>query len=107
MERAIAAAAVNAGARGIISGLANVWPELMAELWGALASNDGRLAGEIQLRVLRARSILKYAPTLVVCYEVLKMRGIEAGFPRRPYSPLDRDSRKRVKDAFTKEGLFR
>jgi len=103
---AIAAAAVFAGARGVISGLANIWPERMAELWAALESNDGRRAGEAQLKVLRARAILKYAPTLVVCYDVLKMRGINAGFPRRPYSPLDEETKKRVKAAFTEEGLF-
>jgi len=103
---AIAAAAVHAGAQGIISGLANVWPERMAELWAALESNDGRAAGEAQIRVLKARSILKYAPTLVVCYDALKMRGVNAGFPRRPYSPLDEETRERVRAAFAKEGLF-
>jgi dihydrodipicolinate synthase/N-acetylneuraminate lyase len=103
---AIAAAAVEAGAQGVISGLANVWPERVAELWAALEANDGRRAGQAQMRVLKARSILKYAPTLVVCYDVLKMRGVNAGFPRRPYSPLDEETEKRVKEAFTKEGLF-
>jgi dihydrodipicolinate synthase/N-acetylneuraminate lyase len=103
---AIAAAAVEAGATGIISGLANVWPERMAELWAALESNDGRAAGQAQIRVLRARAILKYAPTLVVCYSVLKMRGINAGFPRRPYSPIDEATSERIREAFTREGLF-
>jgi dihydrodipicolinate synthase/N-acetylneuraminate lyase len=103
---AIAAAAVEAGAQGIISGLANVWPERVAELWAALEANDGRRAGRAQIRVLKARSILKYAPTLVVCYDALKMRGVNAGFPRRPYSPLDEETKERVKEAFTKEGLF-
>jgi len=103
---AIAAASVHAGAQGIISGLANVWPERMAELWSALESNDGRAAGQAQIRVLQARDILKYAPTLVVCYEVLKMRGINAGYPRRPYSPLDEATREKIRAAFAREGLF-
>jgi len=103
---AIGAAAMHAGAKGIISGLANVWPELMAELWEAIESNDGRRAGELQLRVLKARGILKYAPTQVVCYEVLRMRGINAGYPRRPYSLLDEETRKRIESAFTEMGLL-
>lgn len=103
---AISAAAVHAGADGIISGLANVWPELMAELWEALQTNEGRKAGELQLRVLQARSILKYAPTLVTCYEVLKMRGVNAGFPRKPYSPLNEDIKQKVRDAFQEMGLL-
>jgi dihydrodipicolinate synthase/N-acetylneuraminate lyase len=103
---AISAAAVHAGARGIISGLANVWPELMSELWQALESNNGREAGELQLKVLEARSILKSAPTLVTCYEVLKMRGVNAGFPRKPYSPLSDDVKQQVRDSFHQMGLF-
>ncbi len=103
---AIAAAAVHAGAQGIISGLANVWPEIMGEFWRELKSNDGRKAGTLQLRVLKARSILKYASTLVVCYEVLKMRGVNAGFPRKPYSPVDEGTRKRIREAFANMGLL-
>jgi dihydrodipicolinate synthase/N-acetylneuraminate lyase len=102
---AMSAASVHAGACGIISGLANVWPELMAELWQALESNDGRAAGELQLRVLKARSILKLAPTLVVCYEVLRMRGVNAGLPGRPYSPLKDNIKKKVRDEFNQMGL--
>lgn len=103
---AIAAACIHAGAQAIISGLANVWPERMAELWSALESNDGRAAGEAQIRVLKARGILKFAPTVVVCYDVLKMRGINAGYPRRPYSPLDEATKETIRAAFAKEGLF-
>jgi dihydrodipicolinate synthase/N-acetylneuraminate lyase len=103
---AIAAASMFSGAQGIISGLANVWPERMAELWSAIESNDGRAAGEAQNRVLKARGILKYAPTVVVCYAVLEMRGINAGYPRKPYSPLDEITKIKVKEAFMKEGLF-
>lgn len=103
---AISAAAVHAGAKGVISGLANVWPELMAELWQALQSDKGSKAGEVQLRVLKARSILKYAPTLVSCYAVLKMRGINAGLPRKPYLPLSKEMEQKVHSEFKKMGLF-
>lgn len=103
---AIAAAAVHAGASAVISGLANVWPELMAEFWESIKSDSGRKAGELQIKVYKARAILKYAATLVVCYEVLKMRGVDAGFPRRPYLPLNDDKRKEIKEAFKAMGLL-
>jgi 4-hydroxy-tetrahydrodipicolinate synthase len=103
---AIAAGAVEAGAKGIVSGLANVWPELMGELWAALQTNDGRKCGSLQLRVNQARSIMKYGPTLVVCYDGLKMRGINAGFPRAPYSPLSDELNAKIKAAFADMGLF-
>lgn len=103
---AIAAPAVQAGAQAIISGLANVWPELMKEFWNYLLSADNKKIGQMQLKVNNARAIMKYGPTLVVCYEVLKARGIDAGYPRLPYSLLDEELRKKVLTAFTEMGLL-
>jgi dihydrodipicolinate synthase/N-acetylneuraminate lyase len=104
---AIAAAAVEAGAKGVVSGLANVWPELMQEFWQILQLNDGRKAAEMQMKVNRARSIIKIGPTLVTCYEVLKMRGVNAGYPRLPYSLLPDDLRAKVRNAFVEMGLLK
>lgn len=104
---AIAAAAVEAGAKGVVSGLANVWPELMQEFWQVLQLNDGRKAAEMQMKVNRARSIIKMGPTLVTCYEVLKMRGVNAGYPRLPYSLLPDDLRAKVRNAFVEMGLLK
>lgn len=103
---AIAAPAIQAGAQAIISGLANVWPELMAEFWDTMAGTDNKKIGQMQLKVNSARAIMKYAPTLVVCYDVLKERGIDAGFPRLPYSSLNDEIKKKVFAAFEEMGLF-
>ena len=59
---AFAAAAVIAGAEGVISGLANAWPEIMGELWKALEAKEMDKAGKIQLQVLKARTVMKSAP---------------------------------------------
>jgi dihydrodipicolinate synthase/N-acetylneuraminate lyase len=103
---AIAAAAVEAGAKGIVSGLANIWPELMQEFWQILQTNDGHKAAEMQLKVNRARAIMKLGPTLVTCYHVLRMRGVNAGYPRRPYGPLPEETISKVKEGFTRMGLL-
>jgi len=103
---AIAAPAIQAGGEAIISGLANVWPELMTEFWDTLKLNDNKKIGAMQLKVNKARSILKYGPTLVVCYEVLKARGINAGYPRLPYSTLSEDTRSKILSAFSEMGLL-
>jgi len=103
---AIAAPAIQAGAKGTVSGLANVWPELMGELWQSLQKDHARETAVIQKKVNAARNVMKYAATLVVCYEVLKLRGINAGFPRLPYQPLDAETAKRVKASFTQLGLL-
>jgi dihydrodipicolinate synthase/N-acetylneuraminate lyase len=104
---AIAAAAVEAGAKGIVSGLANAWPELMHEFWDILVKNDGQKSAQMQMKVNRARNIMKLGPTLVVCYEVLRMRGVNAGFPRRPFALLPDEVRAKVKAGFTEMGLFK
>jgi dihydrodipicolinate synthase/N-acetylneuraminate lyase len=78
----------------------------MTEFWDALSSNDNKRIGEMQLKVNNARAILKYGPTLVVCYEVLKARGIDAGYPRQPYSLLNDETRKKILSAFTEMGLL-
>jgi len=102
---AIAAPAIQAGAVAVVSGLANAWPEIMKELWDALEGNDGKVIGEAQKRVIMARDVMKSAPTLVVCYEVLRMRGVNAGFPRLPYSMLTEEKRQDIKARFSEMGL--
>jgi len=104
---AIAAPAVEAGAKGVVSGLANVWPELMREFWEILLTNDGRKSAQMQMKVNRARNIMKLGPTLVVCYEALHMRGVNAGYPRRPYGPLSEETRAKIKAGFTEMGLLK
>lgn len=103
---AIAAPAVQAGAQAIISGLANVWPEIMRDFWNILSSYDNKGIGQMQLKVNNARAIMKYGPTLVVCYEVLKARGINSGYPRMPYSLLNDETRKKILAAFAEIGLL-
>jgi len=102
---AIAAPAIQAGADAVVSGLANGWPEIMAELWQTLQHNDGREIGAAQLRVIMAREVMKSAPTLVVCYEVLRMRGVNAGYPRLPYSLLSDEKRASIRKAFGDMGM--
>lgn len=102
---AFAAAAVNAGAEAVISGLANAWPEIMGDLWNALEAEDMRKAGQLQLKVLKARAVMKSAPTLVVCYEILRMRGINPGQPRLPFHFVDDDTRKKIHDSLIELGL--
>ena len=85
---AIAAAALDAGASAVISGLANCFPEFMAGFYKTWLAGNPRKTGDHQLQVVKARSILKYGPTLTMTYAVLKMRGINPGYPRAPYQDI-------------------
>jgi 4-hydroxy-tetrahydrodipicolinate synthase len=103
---AIAAPALDAGASGVISGLANVFPELMASFYQTWKQGDPQKTGEAQVRVVKARAILKYGPTLTMTYAVLRMRGINAGYPRRPYQDIPTSLYERAEREFRDMGLL-
>ncbi|MCL4487103.1 MAG: dihydrodipicolinate synthase family protein [Chloroflexi bacterium] len=85
---AIASAALDAGASGVISGLANVFPEFMASFYRTWQQGNPRKTGEQQLQIVKARSIMKYGPTLTMTYALMRMRGINSGHPRAPYQEI-------------------
>jgi dihydrodipicolinate synthase/N-acetylneuraminate lyase len=79
------------GARACISGLANVLPELMNKLYQAALSSDLILAKDLQTKVLKMWDILHFGPSVPTAYAMLQIRGVEAGFPRKPMLPLGKE----------------
>lgn len=77
--------ALMAGARGSISGLSNVYPEPVTELFNMVI--DGRYVDAVkkQLEVIKLRHIMHMAPTVPLCYELLRMRGVDVGYPKPPF----------------------
>jgi len=88
---AIAAAALDAGASGVIAGLANVFPEFLEDFYTTWKQGDTRLTTKKQLDVMRARNVLKLGPTLTMTYAALRMRGFNPGHPRAPYTEIPKD----------------
>jgi len=103
---AIAAPALDAGAVGVISGLANVFPEFMASFYSTWKNQDPKKTGEHQLKVIKARAILKYGPTLTMSYAVLRMRGMNPGYPRKPYQEIPPDLYERAEKELKEMGLL-
>ena len=88
----IALPAFMAGAKGCVSGLANVWPELMVSLWDAYVAGDYETAAPLQMKVVKARKLLHIpSSTNAACYTVLKARGVDAGVPKLPILPVTED----------------
>jgi len=79
------------GAQACISGLANVLPELMSKLYEAARSNDFIVAKDLQTKVLKMWDILHFGPSISTAHAMLKIRGIDAGYPRRPMIPLEKE----------------
>lgn len=84
------------GVEACISGIANVLPELMKKLYEAARSNDAALARDFQLRVLKMWDILHFGPSTATAFAMLEIRGIQAGFPRKPILPLQKEVYGRV-----------
>jgi 4-hydroxy-tetrahydrodipicolinate synthase len=103
---AIAAAALDAGASGVISGLANVFPEFMASFYKTWEERNPNKTGNYQLKVVKARSILKYGPTLTMTYAVLRMRGLNPGYPRAPYQDIPPSMYERAEHELKDMGLL-
>ena len=103
---AIAAPALDAGAVGVISGLANVFPEFMASFYQTWKNHDPIKTGAHQLKVIQARAILKYGPTLTMSYAVLRMRGMNPGYPRKPYQEIPQDLYQKAEKELKAMGLL-
>jgi len=103
---AIAASALDAGACGVIAGLANCFPEFMAEFYQIWKQGDPKKSAEMQLKVMQARSILKLGQTLAMTYAVLRMRGLNPGYPRRPFTEISSEFYDRIEKEYKQLGLL-
>jgi N-acetylneuraminate lyase/4-hydroxy-tetrahydrodipicolinate synthase len=95
------------GAQGCVSGLANVFPELVVDLWNAWVARDYDRALQVQMKILKARKLLHVAPSAnAACYAILRARGIDAGMPKRPVLPAPEDKVAQMLDGFRNLGLL-
>ncbi len=88
------------GVRGCIAGLANVFPEVMQRFHAAVLSGSSEDARGWQERVLILWDILHIGPSIPTAYELLRLRGKDPGYPRRPMLGLDEHSRMALQQAF-------
>ena len=103
---AIFCGAFDAGARGCVYGLGNIYPELLEEMYEAYLAGNKDKAIELQRRVIQLRNITKLAPSVPVMHAILQMRGVDAGISRSPYIEIGEDLKIKVKDALIAQGLL-
>jgi len=103
---AIYLSAAQVGAVAVISGLANVFPEVMQELYETIEKKDFEKATKLQMRVLQIRQVIKMGPTVPICHSILKMRGVDVGVPKLPSLPVSADLEKKVREELSKLGLI-
>jgi 4-hydroxy-tetrahydrodipicolinate synthase len=88
-------AGLEIGCSGMVSAVANVFPELVVDLYDAYAAGDESEAKRLQSRVFAVRSALKRGPYMAGVKTALSLRDLEfdAGGLREPLRSMDDDGR--------------
>ncbi len=103
---ALLVAAFDAGATAAVCGLGNVYPDLLGKMYGHYLKGDRGALMKIQEEVLVVRQVTKYGPTVPTCHAILKMRGVDAGYPRLPFTPVSAEVQFSVKEKLKSKGLL-
>jgi len=98
--------AIMAGAKGCVSGLANVFPEINVECYNLAKEGRYREAAIKQLEIIQARKAMHLAPTIPACYEILKLRGINVGYPKMPFMKLTEKQLELIKSKLVSLGFL-
>lgn len=98
--------AMMVGAKGCVSGLANVFPEINVELYNLAKAEKYNEAAIKQIEIIKARKAMHMAPTVPTCYEILKIRGIDVGYPKMPFRRLTNQELERIKSRLSQIGCL-
>jgi dihydrodipicolinate synthase/N-acetylneuraminate lyase len=102
---AIFMGAFDAGATGMVCGMGNIFPEILAKMYTAYLTGKREQAMEIQRLILRIRAITKLGPTVPIMHAILQMRGIDAGHSRSPFIDIDEGTKTTVQQKLQELGL--
>jgi len=93
------------GVHGAVSGIANIFPRLVVELYDAAQSSDWTRARELQARVLAVRKAIRAGSYLSGMKAALYVLGHDIGSPRLPLTGADERQIERLRRQFTELGL--
>jgi dihydrodipicolinate synthase/N-acetylneuraminate lyase len=93
------------GAKGAITGYANAFPEVYAQLWKSYKDGKSEEARQLQFRVNSLRKLLQ-KPAISPHYEALRMRGIDCGNPRAPLRAMTEKESQSLREQLMKLGFL-
>jgi len=103
---ALFVAAFDAGAKAAVTGLGNAYPDLIGRLYREYLNGDRETLMKTQEKVLIVRQITKYGPTVPTCHAILKLRGVDAGYPRLPFEMVSPEIEEKVKSRLESMNLL-
>jgi len=93
------------GARGVISVVANVLPEAMAEMAGSYLRGDAETARGLQLKLLPLIRALFAEVNPIPCKAAAEMMGLCGGELRLPLVPIGEENRAKLRAALADAGV--
>jgi len=101
-------AGLSVGCTGLVSAVANVFPELVVDCYDAFAAGDRETAREIQSRVFEVRSALKRGPYMAGVKTALSLvdTGFDVGGLRAPLRSMDAADREALATDLRDLGLL-
>lgn len=98
--------AMQMGARACVSGLAIAFPEIVAELFQSITQDKKKEATVLQQKVLKIREIMHLTNSLTAIYAMLKIRGVNSGFPRSPILEIEPEIEKKMRIALEEQNML-
>ena len=95
------------GVKACISGLSNVFPELVVKLYKLVSEGDYVNAVKLHLEVIKVRKVLHLVPTIPAVFEVLRLRGIDVGIPKPPFRGLSSKEVELLRSELMRLGVLR
>jgi len=95
---------INIGASAAICGLANAFPEIVVELYDKAINKEYDEAFILQEKVNHLREIQHYAESIPAIHAMLKLRGIDGGFPKLPFVNASEEVYQKIRNAVIETG---
>jgi N-acetylneuraminate lyase/4-hydroxy-tetrahydrodipicolinate synthase len=95
------------GVKACISGLSNVFPELVVKLYKLVSEGDYVNAVKLHLEVIKVRKVLHLVPTIPAVFEVLRLRGVDVGIPKPPFRRLSSKEVELLRSELMRLGVLR
>lgn len=89
------------GCSGMVSAVANVFPEVVVELYERYDAGDREAVADLQETVYSIRSALKTGPYMAGVKTALSLRGFDAGPLRRPLRGMNEAERATLEDSLS------
>jgi 4-hydroxy-tetrahydrodipicolinate synthase len=94
------------GCTGMVSAVANAFPELVVDLYEAYDAGDADHAAELQAEVYEVRQAIKRGPYMAGVKEALSHRGFDAGPLRSPLRRMDETDSQALRAELEELGLL-